>query len=290
MLYTLENDYLKLTFNTLGAELVGLYDKVKEREVLWDRDSLYWNRQSPILFPNVGKYENNEFRHNGITYTQKGHGFARDSEFKLVSKEENAIYFNLSYNLDTLKIYPFKFSLTLGYVLNKNKIDVIYQVENLDDNVMYFQIGGHPAFKCPINPNTKRSDCYIKFENRSEVVSSKVDPRGYATDEKITFKLDDGFLKIADNLFEFDALVIENQGISGVSLCDENKNPYVTVHMDVPIFGVWSINESAPFVCIEPWYGRCDRVGYDGELKDREYVNSLNPQKTFNSCYQIEII
>ena len=54
MLYTLENDYLKLTFNTLGAELVGLYDKVKEREVLWDRDSLYWNRQSPILFPNVG--------------------------------------------------------------------------------------------------------------------------------------------------------------------------------------------------------------------------------------------
>lgn len=290
MLYTLENDYLKLTFNTLGAELVGLYDKVKEREVLWDRDSLYWNRQSPILFPNVGKYENNEFRHNGITYTQKGHGFARDSEFKLVSKEENAIYFNLSYNLDTLKIYPFKFSLTLGYVLNKNKIDVIYQVENLDDNVMYFQIGGHPAFKCPINPNTKRSDCYIKFENRSEVVSSKVDPRGYATDEKITFKLDDGFLKIADNLFEFDALVIENQGISGVSICDESKNPYVTVHMNVPIFGVWSINESAPFVCIEPWYGRCDRVGYDGELKDREYVNSLNPQKTFNSCYQIEII
>ena len=290
MLYTLENDYLKLTFNTLGAELVGLYDKVKEREVLWDRDSLYWNRQSPILFPNVGKYENNEFRHNGITYTQKGHGFARDSEFKLVSKEENAIYFNLSYNLDTLKIYPFKFSLTLGYVLNKNKIDVIYQVENLDDNVMYFQIGGHPAFKCPINPNTKRSDCYIKFENRSEVVSSKVDPRGYATDEKITFKLDDGFLKIADNLFEFDALVIENQGISGVSICDESKNPYLTVHMNVPIFGVWSINESAPFVCIEPWYGRCDRVGYDGELKDREYVNSLNPQKTFNSCYQIEII
>ena len=194
------------------------------------------------------------------------------------------------YNLDTLKIYPFKFSLTLGYVLNKNKIDVIYQVENLDDNVMYFQIGGHPAFKCPINPNTKRSDCYIKFENRSEVVSSKVDPRGYATDEKITFKLDDGFLKIADNLFEFDALVIENQGISGVSICDESKNPYVTVHMNVPIFGVWSINESAPFVCIEPWYGRCDRVGYDGELKDREYVNSLNPQKTFNSCYQIEII
>lgn len=290
MLYTLENDYLKLTFNTLGAELVGLYDKVKEREVLWDRDPLYWNRQSPILFPNVGKYENNEFRHNGITYTQKGHGFARDSEFKLVSKEENAIYFNLLYNLDTLKIYPFKFSLTLGYVLNKNKIDVIYQVENLDDNVMYFQIGGHPAFKCPINPNTKRSDCYIKFENRSEVVSSKVDPRGYATDEKITFKLDDGLLKIADNLFQFDALVIENQGISGVSICDESKNPYVTVHMNVPIFGVWSINESAPFVCIEPWYGRCDRVGYDGELKDREYVNSLNPQKTFNSCYQIEII
>lgn len=290
MLYTLENDYLKLTFNTLGAELVGLYDKVKEREVLWDRNPLYWNRQSPILFPNVGKYENNEFRHNGVTYTQKGHGFARDSEFKLVSKEDNAIYFNLVYNLDTLKVYPFKFSLTLGYVLNKNIIDVIYQVENLDDNVMYFQIGGHPAFKCPINPNTKRSDCYIKFENRSEVVSSKVDPRGYATDEKIIFKLDDGLLKIADNLFQFDALVIENQGISGVSICDESKKPYVKVHMNVPLFGVWSINESAPFISIEPWFGRCDRVGYDGELRDREYVNSLNPKKTFNSCYQIEII
>ncbi|MEE0387882.1 MAG: aldose 1-epimerase family protein, partial [Phocaeicola vulgatus] len=41
--------------------------------------------------------------------------------------------------------------------------------------------------------------------------------------------------------------------------------------------------------CIEPWYGRCDSVGYSGELKDREWIQKLEPKETFDVEYKIII-
>ena len=46
-----------------------------------------------------------------------------------------------------------------------------------------------------------------------------------------------------------------------VGLFDREGNVYVTVTFDAPMFAVWSPEgKDAPFVCIEPWYGRCDAV------------------------------
>ena len=59
---------------------------------------------------------------------------------------------------------------------------------------------------------------------------------------------------------------------------------------DCPLFGVWSpVGKHAPFVCIEPWYGRCDKTGFGGKLEEREYGNSLDPEETFVGSYQIKV-
>jgi hypothetical protein len=55
---------------------------------------------------------------------------------------------------------------------------------------------------------------------------------------------------------------------------------------------LWSPTKThpdCPFVCIEPWYGRCDSVGYSGELKDREWIQKLEPKETFDVEYKIII-
>ena len=59
----------------------------------------------------------------------------------------------------------------------------------------------------------------------------------------------------------------------------------------LPQIGIWSpAKKHAPFVCIEPWFGRCDREGYDGDLADREYSNSLEAGHSFSKEYVIDIL
>lgn len=50
---------------------------------------------------------------------------------------------------------------------------------------------------------------------------------------------------------------------------------------------MWCADPGAPFVCIEPWYGRSDRIGYEGELRDREYENVIAAGATWEAGYAI---
>jgi galactose mutarotase-like enzyme len=134
-----------------------------------------------------------------------------------------------------------------------------------------------------------RSDCYLYFNDKKIIRSTKITQKGFATDEFIEYPLENGYLKIDDNLFDNDALVIENQNIKEVSITDKNKKPFVTIKMDCPLFGIWSPSRTAPFVCIEPWYGRCDSDGYNGTLEERKYQNKLNINEEFKAEYSIII-
>ena len=61
--------------------LVSIYDKEKDREVIWQGDPRFWGRHAPVLFPNVGKHYGNHYRIGDKEYASKQHGFARDTDF-----------------------------------------------------------------------------------------------------------------------------------------------------------------------------------------------------------------
>lgn len=95
-------------------------------------------------------------------------------------------------------------------------------------------------------------------------------------------------LDITADLFDDDALIIENNQAHKVSLCNQEGEPYLTVSFDAPLFGLWSpAKKNAPFVCIEPWYGRCDGVDADQVLENKAYINRLEPGQVFNKNYHI---
>ena len=56
MIHTIENDYLRVSVDDHGAELCSIFDKVHNREVIWQADPAYWKRHAPVLFPNVGRH------------------------------------------------------------------------------------------------------------------------------------------------------------------------------------------------------------------------------------------
>ena len=288
-IYTLKNKEITIQISTHGAELKSLKDNHTGTEYMWCADPQYWGRTSPVLFPVVGAYKNNETTYQGKTYTMSQHGFARDMEFSLVSQKEDSIWFALEDTEETREKYPFAFHLELGYHITGRTVEVLWRVKNPSQETMYFSIGGHPAFYCPLGEEGKQTDYAIAFDAKDRVVS-RLFGKGGVTDILLEYPLEDGRLSITEKLFDNDALIIENHQAQKVALVNPAGKEYLTVTFDAPLFGIWSPpKKNAPFICIEPWYGRADHENYTGGLEEREWGNELAAGETFEASYCISI-
>ena len=287
----IENEEIIVEIDDLGAQMISLVDKKTGKEYMWKRDPKFWGKCSPILFPFVGQCAEKEYIYKDKTYPMTIHGFASSSTFEVTEAAGDKATFTLKDTEETLKVYPFKFRLDVTFALKGRVVDVAYKVTNVNDEEMYFMIGAHPGFNCPLNEGEKRRDCFIKLYGKDEIASRGVDlDTGLVNEVYTVFELTDELLPITDNLFDGDALVIENQGINKVSLTGPDRVPFVTVTMDAPVYGIWSCFEpGTPYVCIEPWLGRCDKLGSDKKLENRDFVNRLDAGKEFNTGYTIEI-
>lgn len=287
-LFQISNDKITIQADSLGAELKSLKSVPDNREYMWHGDPAYWGRTSPVLFPIVGGLKDGVFRLDGQTYPMGQHGFARDMEFQLKSQVASEIWFTLNSDEETLKKYPYPFQLEIGYELAERTVIVKWRVVSQGKEPVWFSIGGHPAFLCPIDPGTDQTQYRLVFDTKESIVSSCIEG-GLLGKNKKTYALRDGILPITSDLFDEDALVIEKDQAHSVALARPNGEPYLTVEFDAPLFGIWSPpKKKAPFICIEPWYGRCDSVDFAGDFKEREWTQQLS-EGTFEAAYRITI-
>ncbi len=286
----IENESLRVGINEHGAEMVSIYKKNESREYMWSGDPDYWNRVSPVLFPFVGKLNGQRYTYNGVTYGEiPQHGFARDMHFNMVEKLDNTVFFELYPDDGLRNRYPFEFKLRIGYKVEGNTVHVMWTVENKGGSDMYFSIGGHPAFACPGGLD----EYVLDFSNPalSTLSSGELNENGVLKSEKRDIAFESGVLSLNDALFEKDALIFDGKGIYNVTLRKRSGEDVLRLRFDVPQLGIWSpAGKHAPFVCIEPWFGRCDRDDFEGELKDRQYGNFLSPGHSFNKEYVIDIL
>ena len=112
---------------------------------------------------------------------------------------------------------------------------------------------------------------------------------GLVINEKDTYELEAGYLAVTEHLFDCDTLLLEDYQVGKVALCGADKKPYVTVTMDAPVYGIWTPAHAALFICIEPWYGRCDREGFAGDLKEREWGNTVASGEVWKAAYRITV-
>lgn len=293
MLQTLKNDELTIKINTAGAEMTNITDAKTGFEYLWQGDPAFWKRHSPVLFPIVGSLWNGEYRFKDKTYKMSQHGFARDKEFTLTHQSDNELQYTLTSDAETNINYPFDFELRISYKLTNRKIEVSWQVLNRSKEKMYFQIGAHPAFNYPHFDAQSKDRGYFKFDTLINPDYILIGEKGCA-DTQMHYPLildSDGLMKISNDTFDKDALIIENNQVKQVSLLGIDKKTWLTLSFDAPLVGLWSppLRPDCPFVCIEPWYGRCDRVDFCGDIKNRDYMNSLEADDIFMANYSIEI-
>ena len=289
MRYRIQNELIECEIDSHGAELKSLIRKSDGREIMWDADPAFWNRTSPVLFPFVGGLKDKEYRYNGKTYTIGQHGFARDMEFDPDPKNDGEIWFSLIETPESLEKYPFRFRLKIGYRIEQASVRVMWEVENTNAGDMWFAIGAHPGFAVE-----KLEGCVFRLYDRDGRPVFSIENRvfggkGCVTDNTTEIKTPEGILAISEKLFDNDALVLENSQIGMVELVDKDQKLVAAVEFDAPLVGLWSPpHKNAPFVCIEPWYGRCDSESFTGSLEDRDYEQKLGAGEFFISSYIIK--
>ena len=285
----LKNEQLQIVVSEHGAELQSILD-AEGKEYLWQGDSKYWGRRSPILFPIVCGLWDDCYRLDGYEYKMARHGFARDLDFKLINKTDTKVTFALEDSPETHRCYPYHFMLSITYRLDGNKIHVIWHVHNTDKNEIHFQIGGHPAFMIPGMKEGDQVKGTVRFDNKGKLERLIGNMKGCIIPGRFDVGSKDGIWHFTEDSFKEDCVIIDKSQVKQVALLDEEGQPSVTVDMKTPCVGIWApYGKHAPFVCIEPWYGIHDKVEYSGDFRQKYLMNHLQPGASFLSEYTITI-
>jgi len=291
---TISNKQLIVRISDAGAELQNITSQKSGREYLWQGNPEYWGQRAPILFPFIGRLWEGGYNLDGKRYSMGLHGFAKNYAFELVKRKDSEAWFRLTSNEQILKIYPFPFELTIGYILESSRLKVVWVVKNTGHSEMFFQIGGHPGFNYPDYNENDSCHAYLSFDQMDKNLTYMVkDSIGFLNPDPVkhVVSLDnDGFLPVSQELFKNDAIIFQNYQARKVTMYDLNKEKYLSVEFDAPIFTLWSTpNKKAPFICIEPLWGRIDEMNMTKDMRKRAWTQHVSPDERFITSYEIEI-
>lgn len=285
---TIQNTKLKATFDELGAELVSLINIETEKEIMWEGNPDFWGGISPVLFPIIGALKDEQYIFEGQTYELPRHGFARRRIFTVKESSENEVVFELSSDEESLKIYPFNFSLEIKYTLIENKLTVSYQVKNLSEKDMYFSLGAHPGFAIDTKNGLNYNDYEIAFSDDEKLeIHPLID--NLISNETQTIELENKTLPLSYELFSKDALVMTTMKSKELILRNnKNTSKVIFTFSNFPYFGIWAA-KNADFVCLEPWQGIADLENHNQELTEKFGIVKLEKNEDWKAGWAVEI-
>lgn len=291
-MHILENSKVRIGVNQKGAELSSFFDKGTSQEYIWQADASFWGRHAPILFPLVGQVEDGIFCVEGKSYSMGQHGFARDNNFQVVTEEKDTLVFELSSSSETKKVYPYDFLLKVTYRLVENKVVITYSVKNIDSQQIFFNLGAHPGFSIPFEGNLNFSDYYLEFSSKETLDRMQLNSKGLLSGEKTSRYLDNNNVIPLDyKMFDDDALIFERVQSDYLYIKSKKSTRSLKFGLgNFPFLGIWTKPKaSAPFICIEPWYGHTAIEGANKELSYRSGVSSLMPSEVLEDSFSIEL-
>ena len=287
MLHTINNEDISIKVSELGAELNSIVFAGKE--LLWQGDAKWWTGRAPILFPFVGKLKDGSYAHDGERYSIKNnHGFARRSEFALISKTESTIALSLCDSDETKNVYPFDFELIVEYELSGRSVHTCIYVANKSASDMFFSVGGHPALNCPLNSGEVFEDYEIVFNKKEIAGNHVIDENGLVSRDTAPFFDNSNKIPLDYALFaKHGTLVFSNLRSTAATLRSRKTGAGVTMDFaGFPYFAVWT-KPGAPFVCLEPWCGVDDPPESTGMLSEKNGIIKLSEDSDFTCAFSI---
>lgn len=267
---SIKNDKLKVTISTLGAELQGVENLNDHFQYIWnDKEKKYWQRHAPILFPFIGRSNDNTYLLDGKKYSMSQHGFLRDQTFSEEYKDQNSVTLRSDSNSSTLKKYPFYYTFKVTYSLEGNHLRIKYTIENRNDKTMYYSLGFHPG----LNIESNLSDYSLEFNpDNTSLEELMINPAPFRSGEIDEVPLSDSRLFLSYPMLDNGLIILDAKSEKSVILTNTRAKHEVTEDIsDFPYLAIWSPEKkNAPFVCVEPFKGLPDKYGKPVELKKKD--------------------
>lgn len=275
-LVAISSDVLTARINPFGAELWSLIDRAGG-EYMTSADPAFWTGHAPLLFPIVGALNGGRYRLGDTAYELSRHGFARASRFECVAHDAAEARFLLTDSPQTLTAYPFAFTLEMAFRLDGWTLHMQATVDNRGDASMPFSFGYHPAFAWPL-PGGAAKDAH-------RVVFAQAEPRdirrldratGLVLPEGEPTPVDGRTLAPDAALFAADALIWDELGSDALTFGAPGGASLDIAFPDTPMLGIWQ-KPGADYLCIEPWQGIADPLGFTGDFRNKPGIVTLPP-------------
>lgn len=276
-LLTLTNDQLEVKISTLGAEVQSAKNLQDGFEYIWQADKQYWGRHAPILFPFIGRSNENSYLLNGQKYAMKQHGFLRDYDFALEEVKKDSAVLTFVSNAETLEVYPYDFTVRISYQLQGKQLLISYAITNNTDQEMYYSLGFHPAF----NLEGDLSNYRLNFEPQTNSLTELlIDPAPFRSGKEAEVALKDSSLPVSYPMLDAGLRIYDAQKLREVILVSGHQHAIRLELSDFPYLAIWSPEEKhAPFLCVEGFRGLPDQYGKVGEIADKKGEQVIAPER-----------
>ena len=291
MVYTIENEYLKLTVTTWGDQVKSVVRKCDGVEHIWNADKSVWGYHAPILFPHTGKVVDGIIEAKGGRYESTQHGFARAMEHELTAMTEDTIVMELRSSPETLERFPYEFALVSTFTLENDTLHHTLTVENWDEEELPFGIGYHPAFTVPFDDKHVATDYELRFSEMESPLCIGCLPKGLVHGDCYYLGSNIRSIPIDEQLFANDSHCMTNlrsgtigiyeKGTGRAVVCDIREFPYTLI---------WSKPGMPKFVCIEPWQSLPSPENGTTNWNEKPAAAILNPGESWSTTLSTSFV
>ena len=287
--FIMENEYLKVTVTTWGAQIKSVIRKCDGVEHIWQADPGVWGYHGPTMFPYVDSIKGGVLTIDGVDYPAPLHGFAQGMERKMVKQGEHYVEMELTDSPETMKFWPFKFRLVSRFELVDDSVKHILRVENTGDVKLPFGIGYHPGFALPFDDKHTVDDYEIRFEKLESPLCAKCEGN---LPDIVLYPLGGRNIRslpISREFFKGPSHTIMNLASNYVCITEKDTGRRVKVQVEgFPYTLFWTHgsrggNEKIRFMCVETWCQFPERNGEDHDFRHRAHTEILEPNTSWST-------
>lgn len=269
-----------------------LHSLVKDGvEYLWQGDKEHWGGQAPVCFPIVGVLKGGKANAFSKPCEMKRHGVARINPFEIKEQGPNSVCFVQKSSEKTKREFPFDYLLQIKYTVLGNSVTTEYTVKNTGNCKLPFQIGGHPAFNCPLESGERFEDYSVKFDKvlnhpclRPDIHSGIID-----ISKRYDVIKNSNEIKMDHSLFVDDAMVFDGIKSKSATLSAGGRGVQID-YQDFANLLIWSSANGGDFVALEPWTGISTCSDESDAFENKRGITVLEPGEEASFKFKITLI
>ncbi len=292
MEYILENEYLKVTVTTWGAQVKSVIRKCDGVEHIWQADPAVWGYHAPILFPYCGRLKDGRLETQGKVYESPAqHGFARTATHSLVCADGKKIQLELTDSPETLAVFPWKFRLLSTFTLEGDALHHSLTVENPGEEPLRFGIGYHPAFTIPFDKNHVFSDYVLRFSGEESPLCLETAPKGLVNGKIYSLGSNLREIPVTAGMFDADSHCMVNIRSQSLGIYERDTGRGVVCRLSgFPYTLIWSKPGVPQFLCIEPWHSLPEYAFGSGRWEEKPAAAILAPGECWTTTLTTQFL